>query len=543
MGLSGLGQRIDGLFFDRTVTWLAQPPDQPGRTLAVLITEADYQAARTPLALWGLNLAPLLDKLAAAPARAVGIDLLLPRFPLRRVVKRHDRQVFKALKHLVKAHHTVSGYGITPGGGLQAPFLIYQRILGPSGLGYFNLWPDGDGVIRSQRLTLPADKGRTSRSFALLLADAEPPPGDRLTPDWRRPPRIERLSIAQALAADLERFRDRTVIIGADFTFEDRHLTPIGRLPGAVLQAVWIESLTTGRRLFNPGRLWSVGLPALVIIGLGFGLTRRGGPLRLTLTGLALAAGLGGGCAASLTAGAVFLPAAGWGGLIGLIALRLGWGVGFIKEAFGRYVTGQVRDEILAGRIPLDGETKEVTVLFSDLRGFTPLTESLPPKQVVKILNGYYDEMAGAIHANRGLVFQYVGDEIYAVFGAPAPLADHATWAVRAGLAMAERLKVYNQKLIEQGLPPLKNGIGVNTGPVVAANIGGGGRLKYALVGDTVNLGSRLEGLTKQFGVQMIVSGPTKTLVTDPVRFRALPETPIKGKSKPVEIFAVEIEG
>lgn len=210
-----------------------------------------------------------------------------------------------------------------------------------------------------------------------------------------------------------------------------------------------------------------------------------------------------------------------------------------IKETFGRYVSQQVRDEILRGAIPLDGEHKEVTVLFADLRNFTPLVESTPPKLVVSIINGYFQEMAEAIDQEGGLVLQFIGDEIEAVFGAPLPLEDHPRRAVRAALEMRRRLAKVNAQLAGQGLPPLEHGVGIHSGQVVAANIGSPERLSYALVGDTVNLASRIQGLTKGLGADILISGRTRAALGQEFSLRDLPATPVKGKRDQVEIWAV----
>lgn len=153
----------------------------------------------------------------------------------------------------------------------------------------------------------------------------------------------------------------------------------------------------------------------------------------------------------------------------------------FIKETFGRYVSREIRDEILAGGIPLDGENKEVTILFADLKDFTPMVEATPPKEVVKIINGYFREMNEAIKAHRGLVLQFIGDEIEAAFGAPVFYPDHADAAYLAAQAMCEGLKRLNEAARTQGSPCLDHRIGIHTGPVVAANIGSPDRLSYSL--------------------------------------------------------------
>ena len=181
----------------------------------------------------------------------------------------------------------------------------------------------------------------------------------------------------------------------------------------------------------------------------------------------------------------------------------------FIKETFGKYVSEEIRDEVLSGRIALDGDKKEVTILFADLRDFTPMTESHEPKFVIKIMNSYFKEMAEAIQGQDGLVLQFIGDEIYAVFGAPISRPDHPERAFRAGLEMGRRLVKLNRDFEQKDWPGLRHGIGIHTGEVIAANIGSPDRLSYLLVGDTVNLASRLQSSTKELDTEMIISEAT----------------------------------
>ena len=211
----------------------------------------------------------------------------------------------------------------------------------------------------------------------------------------------------------------------------------------------------------------------------------------------------------------------------------------FIKETFGKYVAQEVRDEVLSGRVPLDGEMKEVTILFADLRDFTPMAESYDPKFVVKIMNSYFEEMANAIQQEGGLVLQFLGDEIYAVFGAPISRADHPERAFRAAVAMNQRLGELNSRFSIQGWPALRHGIGIHTGEALAANIGSPDRLSYLLVGDTVNLASRLQGLTKDTGEEIIISRATRVRLEDDFPLKRLPAANVKGKNEPVEIYAL----
>ncbi len=211
----------------------------------------------------------------------------------------------------------------------------------------------------------------------------------------------------------------------------------------------------------------------------------------------------------------------------------------FIKETFGKYVSAEIRDEILGGRIPLDGEVRRVTVLFADLRGFTPMVEKTDPKEVIRILNGYFKEMEEAIREHHGLVLQYIGDEIEATFGAPIFLENHASLAVSAAREMARRLEAFNQKLTGSGIR-LAHGIGIHTGNVVAANIGSPDRLSYALVGDTVNVASRVQDLNKQFGTEILLTEATRAELGERFNLRKLPPASIKGITRDIQLYTID---
>jgi class 3 adenylate cyclase len=233
-----------------------------------------------------------------------------------------------------------------------------------------------------------------------------------------------------------------------------------------------------------------------------------------------------------------------------LMALLTGWMVDrqrrqrrerdFLNETFGKYVSKAVRDEILSGRVTLSGELKEVTVMFADLRDFTKLVESTPPREVVTIINTYFKSMTEAINAHHGLVLQFIGDEIEAVFGAPIALEKHQQWAVDAALEMRTRLSQVNLKLANQGFPTLRHGIGLHTGKVVAANIGSAQRLSYALVGETVNIASRIQELNKKFDTDILISHAVKQGLDRCVDLTPLPPAPVKGILEPLNLFSIE---
>jgi adenylate cyclase len=210
-----------------------------------------------------------------------------------------------------------------------------------------------------------------------------------------------------------------------------------------------------------------------------------------------------------------------------------------LRETFGKYVSQEIRDEILAGRVALEGQLREATILFADIRDFTPWVEASDPREVVRDLNAYFTEMESAIRAHGGLVVQYIGDEIEAVFGAPVARPGHAGQAVRAAIEMRRRLADWNAARVRTGRPPLRNGIGIHTGTVLAGSIGSADRLSYALVGDPVNLASRLQSLTKELGADVLVSGTTRAGLDGDVGLVALPATKVKGRTAEVEVYAL----
>ncbi len=208
-----------------------------------------------------------------------------------------------------------------------------------------------------------------------------------------------------------------------------------------------------------------------------------------------------------------------------------------IHETFGRYVSPEVRDEILSGRTGLAGDQREVTILFADLRGFSTWVEASPAAEVVEGLNAHFSEMELAIRAHRGLVLQYIGDEIEAVFGAPLADESHADHAVAAAIDMQRRLEAWNDKRRVAALHTLEHGIGIHSGTVVAGNIGSAQRMSYALVGDAVNVASRIEALNKEFGSHILVSGATRSRLRTPVAMQALSAVRVKGRSAEVEVY------
>ena len=209
-----------------------------------------------------------------------------------------------------------------------------------------------------------------------------------------------------------------------------------------------------------------------------------------------------------------------------------------IKETFGRFVTPEIAQAILENPPVPGGENTEVSILFSDVRNYTTICEQLRPKEVIALLNDYFSYMVQAVEKHHGLVYQFVGDGIMAVFGAPVKLQDHANCAVKSALEMMDALNRFNAE-IRSGLPPIRIGIGINTGPVVAGIIGTEQRMEYRVVGDSVNLAARIEALNKEFHTDVLISRSTVEQLKDNFKLKAFQPVKVKGKEDHVRVYEV----
>ncbi|MCM0594107.1 MAG: GAF domain-containing protein [Gloeotrichia echinulata DVL01] len=211
-----------------------------------------------------------------------------------------------------------------------------------------------------------------------------------------------------------------------------------------------------------------------------------------------------------------------------------------MKTTMYRYLTPHVAEQVMAlGEDALMvGERKEVTILFSDIRGYTTLTENLGAAEVVSLLNQYFETMVEAVFNYEGTLDKFIGDALMAVFGAPLPLIENHAWrAVQAALDMRQRLAEFNRRRIIQAQPQINIGIGISSGEVVSGNIGSQKRMDYTVIGDGVNLSSRLEGVTKEYHCDIILSEFTYKLCSDRIWVRQLDKIRVKGKHEAVNIY------
>jgi class 3 adenylate cyclase len=210
-----------------------------------------------------------------------------------------------------------------------------------------------------------------------------------------------------------------------------------------------------------------------------------------------------------------------------------------IKHAFSSYVARQVVDEILKNPdgIMLTGERRDVTVMFCDLRGFTPLAEKLPPEEVVAALNEFYSLMIDTTIKNDGSINKFLGDAVMAIFGAPVHYADHSLRAIKTAVAMQTQVAELSARRVQNGKPPIAIGIGVSAGEAVAGTVGTESQMEYTVIGDRVNLAARLESNAKPG--QILISQETYDHVADQVKARCLGPMSVKGREEAVTVFEI----
>ncbi|MCC7181065.1 MAG: adenylate/guanylate cyclase domain-containing protein [Acidobacteria bacterium] len=345
-------------------------------------------------------------------------------------------------------------------------------------------------------------------------------------------------------------FRDRIVVVGvAGEGLRDVFVTPFaeGRMPGAEIHANTIDA-------------WSAGRTLVPVSGLRGGLATLALALAVGATGAVLSAWLTGAMAVALAGAWVWANVAQFGAGLWwpLAAPLVAMGTAFVgnlaweyfvegrekrkvKQLFSRYVAKDVYEQLIAdpSRARLGGARRHMTVLFSDMRGFTTLTEKGAPEDIVAQLNEYFSRMVKVLFEHHGTLDKFVGDMVMALFGAPLDDEDHAEHAVQAALAMVRALEVLNAEWQSFGLPRLDIGIGINTGDMVAGNIGSSAIMSYTVIGDAVNLGARLESLNKEYGTRIIISEATRARLKGQYDIHPLGSVTVKGKSQPVAIFEV----
>lgn len=452
-----------------------------------------------------------------------------------------------------------------------------EIVAAAAGGGYFNMIPDDDGVVRWNPLailfgpdffaplTLVAPDhylGRQPLSITLSLLGVEEV---RLGPQRVPVDRHGRLlinylggqgifptySAARIMEGGVaaEALKDKLVLIGATaIGIYDLRVTPFsGNLPGVEIQATVMDNLLTGRFMRTPA--FDRGLSVLIIlclaIILGLVLPRLGAFWSFAFT-LSVAASFTVGNFLLFSLGRqldIFYP------LLEIGAIHLGFTVHrFVKEeqermrirrAFESYVPPTVVQEMLKhpDNLRLGGERRELTILFSDIRGFTTLSEKLAPEELVALLHDFLNPMSNIVIQHGGTLDKYIGDAIMALFGAPLDLPEHAGLACRAALDMITTLEALSPQWAAQGRPPVRVGIGINSGIVAVGNMGSDRLFDYTAIGDNVNLASRLEGLNKYYGTNILISQATVQRLNGDFILRQADLVQVKGKAQPLEVY------
>jgi adenylate cyclase len=502
--------------------------------------------------------AKLIDRLREAGAKTIAYDVqftegTLPRedLALAKAVGRHGNVVLATTE-------------VDEEGGTNV--LGGEEVLGPLGAraANANLVPDGDGVIR--RIP-PEIQGL--KTFAVAAAegfmgqpvDVSEFDGSALI-DYAGPPgKIDSISFSQVLDGDFpERlFENKAVIVGGPAPIlQDVHPTSVAGgelMPGAELHANAVTTILDGLPLEYAPDWLDVALIVLMAA------VAPAASLRLAPLG-SLSVAVAAGFVFVLGAQLAFEDGLVVAVIYPLVALAIATvgalAVSYfaatlererVRDIFSRFVPEAVVDDVLADAgddLRLGGVERECTVMFTDLRGFTSFSESLPPDRVIEVVNAYLGQMSEAILESGGTLIAYLGDGIMAVFGAPIEQRDHADRAlVAAREMMGPRLERFNAWLREQGLGDgLRMGIGLNTGTVMAGNVGSAQRLEYTAIGDTTNTASRLEGLTKGSGHMLLVAESTKGAFTrTPNDLVYIDEFEIRGREAKLRAWSVPDPG
>jgi class 3 adenylate cyclase len=213
-----------------------------------------------------------------------------------------------------------------------------------------------------------------------------------------------------------------------------------------------------------------------------------------------------------------------------------------LRDAIGRYLAPELAEEVMKRGVRLGGQKVSATLLFADIRGFTTISEKLAPEDVVDLLNRYFAAVEPAIQAHGGWINKFGGDSLLAVFGAPVPHPDHARRAVNAALAMRAALHDFNYEQARSGAPQVQIGVGLHTGDILAGNVGSPARMEYTVIGDVVNVASRIDGLNKDWGTDILVSADAwqAANLNGAVAARAMPPVALKGKTQLTQVYAIE---
>jgi len=420
----------------------------------------------------------------------------------------------------------------------------------------------GDRVVPSLGIAAAVEAGRLDKQSLRLGSEFrvryEAPPvrpdGTRAYPSYEARHLLaaaEEIAAGQTPSIDPSVFTDRIVFVGVTAAgIGDTFASPFERsnsLPGIVMHATVADNILSGRTLTRVARWVNAIVLFVPVLIVGAAAARL--PV---FTGTALSIAV---AAIATLLSFVWFGGGHWTFLAGPwlgMSLALFGGVAYqyffedrekrrVKQLFGRFVSRDVFERLLENPAlaALGGERREMSVLFSDIRGFTSVSERGNPEDIVAQLNEYFGRMVDVVFRHGGTVDKFVGDMVMALFGAPVADPKHADHAVAAAVDMTRELDDLNVKWKQEGKAALDIGIGINSGEMIAGNIGSERIMSYTVIGDAVNLGARLESLNKEYGTRIIISAATRTLLTETFDLKPLGGVVVKGRTAPVEIFEV----
>ncbi len=556
---SGLEARLMNVQF-ALLRGLGPRPQTGVDVVVVGIDDASVQDIPEPLALWHRQFGGFLRATALGGASVVGLDVVLPDRSFDAVLPGTDRMLLAGLVMVRRSTPVVLAATVDSTGQTRRVHPPFAAAAGEGAIGFALLPLEPDGVVRrfdehiaqsgqpvptlagqmARRLGLPVRSGWID--FSLGPAFTYLPLSDVLA--W------ERAGDAQALR---HAFSGRPVLLGSVLPYEDRHLAPValaGWEPGAnVLPGVLLHAQVL-RNLMERGLLQPAPAPLIVALFALTGLLWLVPLSKLQALGLLVAMG----CMAMLASTLALrwgwhMPLAGaWSSACLFVLARQGLMVARqlreraqLRSVFGGYVSPPIMRRILDGKLSptMGGERRYCCVLFSDIRGYTTRSERSSPEQTISFLNQYFDRVVPAIHAHGGTVVSFMGDGIMAVFGAPNALPNPCESAYTASVAMLAQVHSANVELEARGEEPIRVGIGLHAGEGVAGHVGSRARHEYSVIGDVTNVASRLEGLTKEVGYQLVCSAVVAQQLPHRGDLVPLGLHAVKGRA-PVEIFGAE---
>ncbi|MCA1584820.1 MAG: adenylate/guanylate cyclase domain-containing protein [Acidobacteria bacterium] len=563
-------QTIELKTYDWRLRATARPTRPADAVVLVMINDDSIRRLEPNVGRWPwprLVHASLIDFLARAPAKVIVYDVLFPEADTRRFTVGEDEwtgaQSDRALADsMAKAGTVVLAADVADEGLLDASKNLQVPL---DAIPSLNHAFAADSCIEPRPVLAPpieplsAVARAMGHTYTLLDSDGpvrRTPPfirvGERVVPSLA----LAATMVAKGLGAESVSLTPTSLTVGS--TRVPTFVDTVDNYYGAPFQscrtliayrgpihANVIDSLLSARSIAPAGA--RVAFASIVGVALAVGLVGGLGSTWITGICAIVIAGLVTWTSLRLFAGGLWVP---------LVAPLLGVALAFtgdlawhyfvegrekrqVKKLFSRYVAKDVFDRLMTdpSLAALGGARRTMTVLFSDVRGFTAMSEKGTPEAVVGQLNEYFTRMVAVLFEHRGTLDKFVGDMVMALFGAPLDDPDHADHAVQTAIAMSAALDELNDGWRAAGQPALDIGIGINTGDMVAGNIGSDTIMSYTVIGDAVNLGARLESLNKDYGTRVIISESTRAALKGRYDIRPLGTVLVKGKSQPVEIF------